>query len=186
MRSSLLTPILCVVMAFAFALAAADARADGVTIDEKPDHTTEASVTVEAAPAKIYELVTNYAAWTQILHDVKTVKVQAGGRGDAQVRFLSNDLGHEVSVKFENVDGHEIRFHSVGAPHGVSANGSYVLEPLDGGARTKITATFYLNVRGAASMIVSSSKARTMRQQKLRDDLGDIAARFAHPAAPTR
>ncbi len=157
---------------------AADARADSVSLSEKPDHVTEAIVVVDASPAQIYQLVTDYARWPQILHDVESVKVEAGGRRDAKVRFRSAALGHEVAVKFDNVENREIRFNSVDAPPGARASGTYVLEPLDGGARTKVVATFYLDVHGVASVFIGNAKLRTMRQNKLRADMNDVAARF--------
>jgi uncharacterized membrane protein len=172
------------VAALAFA---ADARADSVSLNEQPDHVTEAIVIVDASPAQIYQLVTDYARWPQILHDIESVKVEAGGRSDAKVRFRSAALGHEVAVKFDNVENREIRFHSVDAPPGARAFGTYILEPIDGGTRTKVIASFYLDVHGFASLLMSNTKLRAMRQNKLRADMSDVAARFAsRPQAAAR
>ena len=175
------------VAAVASIVLAADARADGISLTEKPDHTTEATVIVDAPPARIYELATDYARWPQILSDIKSVKIEAGGRRDAKVRFRSGALGHEVAVQFDNVENRLIRFQSVDAPPGVHASGAYDLEPIDGGVRTKIVATFYLDVGGVAGLFMSDKKLRGMRQAKLRADLGDMAVRFAsRPQAAAR
>lgn len=158
---------------------AADAHADGVSLSEQPNHVTEAVIVVDASPAQIYALVTDYAHWPQILSDVTSVKVEAGGRRDAKIRFRSKALEHEVAVKFDNVDDREVRFHSVDAPPGARATGTYILEPIDNGTRTQITARFYMNVVGIAGVFVRAKTLRSMRQNKLRADMRDVAARFA-------
>ena len=158
---------------------AAEAHAGDVSLREKPNHVTEAVIVVNASPAQIYALVTDYAHWPQILTDIKSVKVEAGGRRDAKVRFRSAALEHEVAVKFDNVENRAIRFRSVDAPPGARASGTYILEPIDHGARTRVTATFYLDVSGIAGMFVRAKTLRAMRQNKLRADMSDVAARFA-------
>lgn len=160
---------------------AADAHAGGISLSEKPNHVTEAVIVVDASPAQIYELVTDYAHWRQFLSDIQSVRVEAGGRRDAKVRFRSAALEHEVAVKFDNIENREIRFHSVDAPPGARASGTYVLEPIDNGARTRVTATFYMDVVGITGMFVRAKTLRAMRQNKLRADMNDVAARFASP-----
>lgn len=155
-----------------------EARAQKISVVEKPDHVTEASVTLDASPADVYELVTDYREWPRLLSDVESVDVD-GGRRDAKVRFRSAALGHEVAVKFDNLENRAIQFHSVDAPPGARARGHYVLEPIDGGRRTKLVATFYLDVGGVAGILISDRSLRAKRQAKLRADLGDVAARFS-------
>ena len=168
-------------------LIAAEAHADGISLSEQPSHVTEAVIVVDASPTQIYALVTDYANWPQFLSDIKSVKVEAGGRRDAKVRFRSTALEHEVAVKFDNLENREIRFHSVDAPPGAHASGTYVLEPIDNGMRTRITARFYMDVVGIAGIFVRSKTLRAMRQNKLRADLSDVAARFvSRPQAAAR
>lgn len=165
-----------------FALVA-DAAGEGVSMSEKPGHTTAASVVVNAPPAQVYAAATDYARWPQLLHDIQWVKVEAGGPGDARVRFRSTTLGHEIAVKFDNVPGRSIRFHGVDAPPGARAKGDYELVAIDGGAHTRIDATLYLDVVGAPGLFIRDSTLRNMRRNKLRADLGDVAARFATTSA---
>lgn len=171
-----------VVLAFA-----ADARGESVSLTEQPGDVTEATVIVDAPPAQVYELVTDYAHWPQILSDTTSVKVQSGGRRDAKVRFRSAALGRDVTVQFDNIADREIRFRSVNLIPGAHASGHYVLLPVAGGTRTKVVATLYLHVGGVARMFASAKKVRTMRQSKLRADLADVSARFAaRPQAAAR
>jgi hypothetical protein len=169
-----------VMMTFALA---ADAAGEGISLTEKPGHTTVASVVVNAPPAQVYAAATDYARWPQLLHDIKWTKLEGGGPNDARVRFRSTTLEHEIAVKFDNVPGRSIRFRGVDAPPGARATGDYELVPIDGGAHTRIDATLYLDVVGAPGLFVRDSTTRRMRQNKLRADLGDVAARFANTAA---
>ena len=164
----------------------AEARGDvgAVTIAEKPDHVTEASVTIDATPAQIYGLVTDYARWTTVLGDISSVSVISGGRRDAKVRFSSRVLEHEIIVKFDNREDTTIHFVGVDAPPGARATGTYTLQPVDGGRRTRVIARLYLDVVGVPGLFVRNSTLRSMRQAKLRADLSDVARWFEKPSPP--
>jgi uncharacterized membrane protein len=151
------------------ALAAIDLR-------EVPGHTTEATVVVDAPPAQVYALVTDYAHWPQLLGDVHSVKVERGGARDARVRFRSEILDNTVTVQFDNDPGRVIKFVGVEGPPGGRSRGTYVLEPIDDGHRTRVKASFYLDVVGVAGVFVTDSKLRHMREAKLRADLQDVVS----------
>lgn len=156
-----------------------------ITLAEKPGHVTEGTVTVEASPAAVYALVTDYARWRGVLSDVTAVRVLAGGRHDATVRFRSRALEHEVTVRFANVADRGLSFVGIEGPPGGRARGSYALAPLDGGTRTQITARLYLDVVGVAGVFVTDRKLRKLRRAKLAADLADVARYFAMARAPS-
>jgi len=153
-----------------------------LTLREAPHHTTEGTITVDATPAEVYALVTDYAGWPSVLSDVTSVKVERGGRRDARVRFHSRALDHTVTIQFDNQPDRVVRFVGVEGPPGGRARGAYVLEPLDGGRRTKVTASLYLDVVGIGSLFVSDAKLRGAREAKLRADLNDVARRLTRRA----
>lgn len=154
-----------------------------VTMVERPHHTTEATIVVDAPPERIYELCTDYAHWKTVFHDIESVKVERGDRDHARVRFRSHALEHEVTVQFDNIPGRAIRFQGVDGPPGGRASGSYTLTPIDGGRRTRVDARLYMDVVGPVGWFVSDSKVRAMREAKLRADLGDVARVFAQVTA---
>lgn len=154
---------------------ASEAFADPVAIREVRDHTTEATVTVDATPSEIYAMVTDYARWPAILSDVRSVKVESGTPDNARVRFRSNILGYEVTLQFDNERDRAIRFRGIKGPPGGRASGTYVLEPIDGGRRTRVTATLYLDVVGIPSLFAGGAKLRGMREAKLRADMTDVS-----------
>jgi uncharacterized protein YndB with AHSA1/START domain len=158
---------------------AATSYAEPVALTEKPDHVTEATVTVDAPPDAVYRAVTDYAHWPSLLGDVMSARVESGGRDDARLRFRSRVLEHEVTVVFTNVPDQRIAFRGVEGPPGGRASGTYTLTPIDHGTRTRVTADLYLDVVGVAGWVVRNNKVRTMRRAKLQRDLTDVAGYFA-------
>lgn len=133
---------------------------------------------VDATPDQIYDLVTDYANWRSVLSDIESVAVVGGDREHAQVRFKSRALQHEVTVQFDNVPGHQIRFQGIKGPPGGRASGLFQLDPIDE-RHTKVTAKLYMDVVGIPSLFVRSSTIRGMREQKLRSDMTDVLRYFA-------
>lgn len=81
-------------------------------------------------------------------------------------------------IAFTNLPDREVRFKGIKGPPGGRSAGTYLLEPIDGGQRTRIRAAFYLDVRGPAALVVSDSTLKRMRHAKLRADLGDVLRAF--------
>lgn len=151
-------------------------------VSELPDHTTQVRIVVDAPPSEVYAVATDYARWPGILTDVRAVKIEAGGRDNAKVRIQSRAFDRQVTVVFANVPGRSISFRGAppqpGERSALRARGNYVLTPIDGGRRTLVVATLYVDVKGAASLFVRDSKIRKARQAKLRADWEDVANHF--------
>lgn len=152
---------------------ASEVLADPIALREAGDHLTEATVTIDATPAEIYAVVTDYPRWQAIFSDVSSLKVERGTREDARVRFHSKVFDHDVTVQFANQPDHQIRFEGVKGPPGGRARGTYLLEPVAGG-KTRVVATLYLDVVGLPGVFVSGGKLRHMREVKLRTDITDV------------
>lgn len=151
------------------------APVERVTISEASKTVSKATITVDAPPADIYALMTDYASWRKFLTDIVSVKVESGGRRDARVRMKSRALENTATVAFDNDPGRAVRFKLVDGPPGARATGEYLLVGIDGGKRTRIDATLYMDVVGAVGILVTNKKIRNMRQAKLRADLEDLA-----------
>jgi len=157
---------------------AASAHAAPVVVTEKPGHTTQATVTVDASPQEVYRVASDYARWPTVLADVTAVTIQRGGRRDARLKFRSKALGRVVAIQFDNDPDRAIKFRGVGGPPGSNAYGEYRFEAIAGG-RTRITATFMLHAGGISSLFVSGAAVERMRRTKLQSDLADLARCFA-------
>ncbi|HEY5926472.1 MAG TPA: SRPBCC family protein, partial [Kofleriaceae bacterium] len=142
----------------------AQADAGGITLAELPKHVTEGRVTIDATPAEIYELVTDYRAWRNVLSDIRSVEVEGGDREHARVRFRSQALRNTVTVQFNNEPGHTIRFVGIKGPPGGRARGEYHLIPVDHGARTQVVARIYMDVVGAPAIFVRDKTIRELRR----------------------
>ena len=145
------------------------------SISEVSKTVSKGAITVDAPPADVYALMTSYGDWRKFLTDIAYVKVESGGRKDARVRIESRALEHRVTIAFDNDLDRALRFKLVDGPRGARATGEYVLVPIDGGKRTRIEATLYMDVVGAVGLFVTDKKIRKMRQAKLRTDLEDLA-----------
>lgn len=157
---------------------ASEASADGVVLTEKPDHVTEGVAILDASPHDIYMLVTDYDHWAKVFGDVEKVRVERGDRHDARVRFRSRSIGYTVTVQFDNIPDHLIRFTGIDGPPGGRAHGEYRLEPLDGGTRTRVVADIYMDIGGVAGWLVSDSAIRSKRRAKVQADLSDMVRTF--------
>lgn len=149
--------------------------AERATVTEASKTVSKATITVDAPPADVYALITDYAQWRKFLTDVTFVKVESGGQIDARVRMASRALQHKVTIAFNNDPGKAIRFKLVDGPPGARATGEYLLVGIDGGNRTRIDATLYMDVVGVTGIFVTDKKIRKMRQAKVRTDLEDVA-----------
>jgi uncharacterized membrane protein len=152
---------------------AAPVAAQGLTMRERSADVTEATIVVDAPPAQVYEVTTDYRRWPALFSDIRSVKVQGGTRDRARVRFHSHVLDRDVTVQFDNLPGRALRFVAISGAPGGRARGEYVLTPIDGGRRTQVTARLYLKIVGPARLVVSAHDALVMRRAKLRADLTD-------------
>ena len=167
-------------VAIATCALAACAHSAPTVVSEKPAHTTQATITVNAPPEEVYRIATDYARWPTVLAgDVLAVAIERGGRRDALVRFRSKALGREVAIQLDNEPDRAIRFRGVGSPPGASASGEYRFDPIAGG-RTRVTATFMMHAGGLSSLFVKESTVDRMRREKLKSDLADLARWFAN------
>lgn len=155
----------------------AEAHAEQISLTERGGHITSASIVVDATPAEIYALVTDYANWRSAFSDIESVEVKSGGRENAVVEFRSRALDNKVTVQFENTRDHVIAFRGIKGPPGGRAYGSYTLVPLPGG-KTRVDAMLFMDVTGVPGVFFGESKIRPLRQAKLRADMTDVKRHF--------
>ncbi len=154
------------------------AHAGIAILSELPDRTTRGTLTIDAPPAAVYQLVTDYARWPAVLSDVASVRIESGDRARAHVRFHSRVSDDTGMLVFDNIPDRLIRFR------GEQTTGLYRLTPIDGGTRTQVTADLHVEVGGIAGWFVSDAKLRSLRRKKLQIDLDDVARWFARHRHP--
>lgn len=152
--------------------------AQNAVIEESSKTVSSGTIEVDAAPADVYALITDYTAWRRFLTDIVSVSVTSGGRRDAVVRMESRALGHEATLRFDNAPDKAIRFTLIDGPRGARASGEYSLVSINQGTRTRIQAKLYMDVVGVVAIFVTDARIRNMRQAKLRADLEDVSRWF--------
>ncbi|MFC0432290.1 SRPBCC family protein [Kutzneria buriramensis] len=107
------------------------------------DESTQ-SITIDAEPARIMDVIADFAAYPEWANAMKTTEVlSSGADGRAeQVRFQLDQgvIKDEYTLEYKwAADGRSVSWHLVKGQMQKSQRGSYVLQPA--GASTKVTYT---------------------------------------------
>ena len=138
---------------------------------------TEGDTVISADPDLAYAAATDYARWTAMFPNIRMVDVTQRDGDDALVRLTRAD-GNWNDVHFHNQPGHrKVWFENTNSKATVWAE--IVFAPGDRPATTRVHSRLYADVDGLASIFVSKSKLRTLRQQRVASDLADLRAYFA-------
>jgi hypothetical protein len=140
---------------------------------------TEADVEVLATPDVVYQALTDYVEWTSLFSDVIYSKVKRGGREDALLEYKSRTFGRPYRFQFRNAPNRLVRYDLADGPSGVKVRWETLLEPLDGGASTRVHIRLTVVIGGVYGWLISRDKVRTYREKKLHADISDVAKRFS-------
>ncbi|GAB3645864.1 SRPBCC family protein [Streptomyces sparsus] len=112
---------------------------------------TRSSITIDAAPAEVMDVIADFARYPEWTGEVKEAEVlSTDDRGRARNVRLLLDAG---AIKDEHTLGYEwpgpgeVRWSLVKSQMLRALDGSYLLEPLDGGARTEVTYQLTVDVK---------------------------------------
>ncbi|NLU67674.1 SRPBCC family protein [Streptomyces sp. HNM0574] len=111
---------------------------------------TSSSITVEAAPAAVMGVISDFARypeWTGEVKEAEVVSRDGEGRAE-QVRLLldAGAIKDEHTLAYEWVGAHEVRWSLVKSQMLRSLDGVYRLEPLSGD-RTEVTYQLTVDVK---------------------------------------
>jgi hypothetical protein len=138
---------------------------------------TEGETIVEGDPAAIYAVVLDYARWTQVFPDVAKVVITQQHGVDARVTLVKAD-GNKDNLKFHATpQARMLYFEDTGNAH-AEVWGEIVCAPGDQPGTTRVHTRLYADVKGIASVIVSSDGVRAQREQKIERDLVSIRSYF--------
>lgn len=112
---------------------------------------TRSSITVEAAPAAVMGVISDFAAYPEWTGEVKEAEVlteDAEGRAE-QVRLLldAGAIKDEHTLAYTWEGPHAVRWTLVKSQMLRSLDGAYRLAPLDGGRRTEVTYELTVDVK---------------------------------------
>jgi hypothetical protein len=172
-----------VVVAAVSAAAAAPAQ---LRIYQSPDDDaiTVGETTLAADPDAAYRAATEYARWAVIFPDIHRVVVTSQRGDDARVTFIHPD-GNRDNLHFRNQPAARmVWFEDTGGRAEVW--GEILFLPGDRPGTTRVRSRLYADVNGFVSLFVSDGKVRTLREQRIRDELTQLRAYFAREVEAQR
>ncbi|URM91671.1 SRPBCC family protein [Streptomyces sp. MRC013] len=112
---------------------------------------TSSSITIEAAPAEVMEVIADFARYPQWTGEVKVAEVlsrDAAGRAE-RVRLLldAGAIRDDHTLAYTWTGDHEVSWTLVKSQMLRDLDGSYRLTPLAGGTRTEVTYRLTVDVK---------------------------------------
>lgn len=157
-----------------------------VRVFQNPDESaiTEGETTLAADPDAAYRAVTDYARWPTMFPDIQRVVITSQVNGHDRVTFIHAD-GNRDNVHFHNQPAARlVWFEDTGGRAEVWVEILFRAGNRPG--TTHVHSRLYADVHGWASLFVSDSKVRAMREQRVRDDLSHLRSYFARAVATQR
>lgn len=138
---------------------------------------TEGETTLSIDPDAAYREVTDYMRWSAMFPDIRRVIVTSQSGGDDRVTFVHAD-GNRDNIHFRNQPAARmVWFEDTGGRAEVWAEIMFLPGAQPG--TTRIRSRLFADVHGFASLFVSDRKLRSIREQRVRDDLSNLRAYFA-------
>jgi hypothetical protein len=153
-----------------------------VRVYQNPEESaiTEGDTVIATDPDTAYRTVTDYARWTIMFSDIKRVIITSQAGGHDRVTFVHGD-GNRDNIHFHNRPAtRTVWFEDTGGRAEVWVE--IVFAAGDPGT-TRVHTRLFADVHGWASLFVSDGKIRSMREQRVRDDLAHLRAYFARDVA---
>lgn len=158
----------------------------GVHIWESHDDSaiTEGETTLDVDPQTAYAAAIQYHRWSAIFPDIVDVNITEQEGVDARVTLVHRD-GNVDNVHFHNQPAAGIVwFEDTGGTAKVWAEIAFM--PGDRAHTTRVHSRLYASVHGVASLFVTDSHVRELRQQRVSDDLKHLHAYFAGRSVSSR
>jgi hypothetical protein len=158
---------------------ASQASAPDIRVSESQDNgsITQGETIIVVDPDTAYQTVTDYARWSTIFPDIHQVLITRQQGVDARVTLI-HAAGNRDNVHFHNQPAARmVWFEDTGGRAEVWVEISFLAGDRPG--TTRLHSRLYADVHGFASLFVSDSKIRNLREQRVRDDLSHLRAYFA-------
>ena len=154
----------------------------GVRVWESGDdrRMTQGETRLDVDPDTAYAAATDYALWTSMFPDIASVEVTARDGDDARVTLIHR-AGNRDNVHFHNRPGtRTVWFEDTGGTAQVWVEIAFA--PGEAAGTTRVRSRLFAEVHGIASIFVTKSHVRDLREQRVADDLGHLRSYFARTA----
>jgi hypothetical protein len=167
-----------IALALVLGWSAAEAAPSEIRVSESrdDDQITEAFTTLTVDADDAYRAVTDYARWTTIFPDIHQVVVTQQAGVDARVTLV-HTAGNRDNIHFRNRPAKRtVWFEDTGGRAEVWAEITFI--PGKQAGTTVVHSRIYADVHGVASIFVSNSKLRHLRQERIVNDLTQLRTYF--------
>lgn len=157
-----------------------------VRVYQNPDDDaiTEGETTLITSPDSAYHAATDYMRWAVMFSDIRQVIITSQSGNDARVTFVHPD-GNRDNIHFRNQPAARmVWFEDTGGRAEVWAE--IVFQPGARPGTTRVHSRLYADVHGWASLFVSDSKIRRLREQRVYTQLTELRAYFAREVEAQR
>jgi hypothetical protein len=142
---------------------------------------TEGETVLAAEPDAVYRAVTDYPRWTTMFPNIRQVIITSQAGGHDRVTFVHPD-GNRDNVHFHNVPAARMLwFEDTGGRAEVWVEILFL--PGERPGTTRVHSRLYADVHGFASLFVTDGKLRSLREQRVREDLTNLRAYFGRDVA---
>ena len=140
-------------------------------------NTSEGDAILATDPDTAYAVAANVGGWAHIFPELRSAVVRERRADSIDVELVRRD-GEVSRVRFRNrAAGRVVAFEQLGGNAEVSAE--LVFTPGERAGTTRVHSRVHADVHGLASAFVSGSELRSLRQQRIRESLGQLQAYFA-------
>lgn len=140
---------------------------------------TQRSIEIDASPGDTLAVLTDFEAYPNFLPDLQAVEVIRAAPGDWEVRFSLRLIRPLVyTLRLMAPDPLSLQWSLVEGAFKAN-DGSWTLEPLDGGARTRATYTIDVGM----GLYVPGNIVRSLSERSLPDTLSRFKAEIERRAA---
>ena len=165
---------LCMLVLPSLAIAApAPTVSDGPNANE-----ATAQVEVAVGPERVYAALANVGQWSKLFSDVARTNIVSRTDSTAVADVESRLIGHAHRFSFAFRAPQTVRLVQADQSHGSKLWMHFQIEPAGTGQRAKVKGTLHYEVGGFWGFFVSDGKLRSLRRQKLLQDLSDLVAIF--------
>jgi hypothetical protein len=138
---------------------------------------TEGETTLDIDPDAAYAAAIDYPRWVAMFPDIARVEVTRQQGVDARVTLVHPD-GNRDNVHFHNQpQARMVWFEDTGGRAEVWAE--IVFAPGQQPGTTRVHSRLYADVHGVVSIVVSSARLRSLRQQRIASDLVHLHTYFS-------
>jgi len=142
---------------------------------------TEGETFLAADPDTVFRAVIDYPRWTTMFPDIRQVIITSQIAGHDRVTFVHAD-GNRDNVHFHNLPAARmVWFEDTGGRAEVWVEIMFL--PGNRPGTTRVHSRLYADVHGFASLFVTDGKLRSLREQRVREDLTHLRAYFGRDVA---